>query len=75
MSAHPLQPTLLVGGLTDAAAFHSSHCAAKVHHLRQSAGLGQVAGKLKKYSKKDVTDANASDKYVHSFTTPAVHVG
>ncbi|KDE09580.1 hypothetical protein MVLG_00475 [Microbotryum lychnidis-dioicae p1A1 Lamole] len=34
---------------------YQSHCSTKVHHLRRKLGLTQVAGKQKKYTKKDVT--------------------
>lgn len=44
-----------------------SHCTTKLAHLRKAAGLTQIAGKAKKYARKDVTPTNASsEKYVPS---------
>ncbi|KAL8293159.1 hypothetical protein RQP46_000853 [Phenoliferia psychrophenolica] len=44
---------------------YQSHCAAKVHHLRKASGLSQVATKARKYTKKDLTELNATtDKHL-----------
>ncbi|GAA5824905.1 hypothetical protein JCM5353_002925 [Sporobolomyces roseus] len=44
---------------------YKSHCTAKVHHLRKSTGLTQIAGRTKKYQRKDLTaDKVTSDKHL-----------
>ncbi|SCV71437.1 BQ2448_3025 [Microbotryum intermedium] len=40
---------------------YQSHCSTKVHHLRKALGLTQVAGRQKKYTKRDVTSEIVTD--------------